>query len=188
MPVRPRLFAVHAAVDHAIDECGVGQGIAAAPQSLGHLHVDEFAGGLAAVMQAEADFGLAAVRDDRRCIVGHQLPPGGEILDLERIDGGRPLGGRELQQAELRLVGVFGDELGIERDRARFPNMDAKLFELILLDDQRNGHSSLLALRRGPETGRHYRTARPDAARPDGRRKPLVRNMACKSVRRKRRT
>ena len=54
----------------------VSQGITAAAQALGHLHVDEFAGGPAGVVQAKADLRLAAVRDDRRFVVGHQLPPG----------------------------------------------------------------------------------------------------------------
>ena len=166
VPVRTGLFAVHPAVDDAVDERGVRQRIAAAPQPLGHLHVDEFAGGLAGVMQTEADFRLAAVRDDRRLVVGHQLPPAGQTSsDLQRIHGGRALGGRELQQAELRLVGIFGDELGIERDEARFPNMDAELVELILLDDQRDGHivSACSATRPGDRAALSYGpTGRPD--------------------------
>ena len=64
VPVRARLFAVHAAVEHAIDERGVRQRITAAPQPLGHLHVDEFAGGLAA-----RNAGKSGFRPGRRALM-----------------------------------------------------------------------------------------------------------------------
>ena len=61
VPVRPRLFAVHALVEDAVDQRRVSQRIAAAAQALGQLHVDELAGRPAGEMQTKADLCLAAV-------------------------------------------------------------------------------------------------------------------------------
>ena len=65
-----------------------------------------------------------------RCAVGEPLPERRQVVDGKRINHRQPLSHSHLDQAQLGVEGVLGDELGVEGDQLSFGMRVAKLAKL----------------------------------------------------------
>ena len=85
----------------------------------GDLHVEQVGRRPADRLEAELDLAPAGV-DDRLGgpAAATRLPERGHVVDGHGVDHGQPAVGGDLHQAQHRPVGVLGDELGVEGDRA----------------------------------------------------------------------
>ena len=67
---------------------------------------------------------------------GQQTPKGRHVAHAERVDHRQLASRRDLHQAQLRPVGVFGDELRIESNIGRGADRITKLDEISIGGDQ----------------------------------------------------
>lgn len=91
------------------------------------------------------------MHDDPRGVVGHQLPPGRQITDFQRINRHAAVGSRELQQTQVGAIGELREEFGIEADNACGTNFFAEVIEVGLACNQ-DGHGGFQVIAEGVET------------------------------------
>ena len=97
-------------------ELVVGNRIAIAEHHGGNLSIDQRRRNDSGGVPADFDVLARRVKDLDHGRIGHQRKEGSEIdARRERIDHERLLGARQLRDAELRVIGRFAQELGIDR-------------------------------------------------------------------------
>ena len=76
-----------------------------------------------------------SVYDHEPIRIRHQPPERIERPDRERIDEHEPRGRRDLNQAQMWMVGVFANELGVEANDGRGGEVGAALQQVVGVRD-----------------------------------------------------
>ena len=114
----------------------MANGVHKADHSRDDLQVEKAARCTASLKMAEPYFLAAGMNDDAIGRIDHDLPEAIERTCCQRIDQIETLGRGHLQQAEMRMITVFADELRIEAKIARGSQMFAASDQFVrLLDD-----------------------------------------------------
>ena len=71
------------------------------------------------MIEAKANLFTSGMNDDRRLVVGHDVPPRRKISDPIGVNGNGSFGGSQLNQAEFRQIRMLGNEFCIESDDTR---------------------------------------------------------------------
>ena len=104
----------HVAGD-ALHELVVGNGIAIAQNHGGDLRVEDRMRDQAGPVPDDFNVLARGVKDFHDALVRHQGEEGREVeAGRERIDHHRFVGARHLRDAELRVIGRFPQELGVD--------------------------------------------------------------------------
>ena len=141
-PIRSCLAPIDLGTEDALHQGFVREGETSTEKPLGDLDIHEFAGPLPGIAETESNLFPTAMDDDRRHVVGHDLPPGAQVLDFERIDRFDPIRCAELQQTEPGTEVRLGNEFRIEGDRSRVSQMATKSVEVGLFGNQPARHHS----------------------------------------------
>lgn len=135
-PVGAGLGGFYPDVEGLAQEFAVGDRVAGALESGQHLDIDDAAGESACVLKAEVEFCASGVHDDFATLAAEGVPEGGEVLDGDGVYDGLDFVRGDLDQAKLWVVGVFGDELGVEGNARGLAQVRAEAFELVRLGDE----------------------------------------------------
>jgi len=134
-PIGAGFFLRDRFADQLRREGAVGRRILHADKAGGNLHVEPAGGRLARRLPDEAKFLAAGVDQCFAARRGEQVPQRREVFDLQRIDNGQVLVGRELDQAKVGLKTVFGDEFRVVSDDRRRSDDLAEVPQLLVRND-----------------------------------------------------
>ena len=137
-----RLLAEELADDRAV---GGGELVRAKPG--GVLHVEAALRDGADGAEHEAQF-LAAGVEDGGLLARGDGPPEGEHVDFLRVDDCHFVGSDDLDQAQLRMKRVLGDEFGVETDDRRGFKPLGEFVEIALADNGGRRHLASSSVRR----------------------------------------
>ena len=117
-PVGEAVRLVQGVAGDALHELVIRDGIAIAQHHGGDLRVDDRRRDGASFVPANFDILPGGVKYLGDVLVCHQCEKGSKIdAHRERVDNDRLFETRHLRDAEPRVIGVFAQELGIDRDK-----------------------------------------------------------------------
>ena len=162
--------------EQALDEILVADLLAEPERHRRHLRIEQGMGGAAGQVEDDLDILAAGVEDlEHMLVIDEQVHQGGEVDPLRLgIDRRRLLAIGDLDQAQLRPIGVLAHELGVDRDEVRPGEPFAELFEGLGIADQgMDTHRAALIARPPRKTKRVRRRARrgPDFSVDEGGRR-----------------
>ncbi len=102
-----------------------------ADETGGNLNIEQISGTAADGIEGEAEFFAAGMDDGVVIGLGEDFPKTIERAGSEGVDDAEARGGADLHEAELRAVGVLGNEFGIETDGGRLGQFVAQLRKLL---------------------------------------------------------
>ena len=98
-----------------------------AGQAGGELHVEESFGQLLDCQQAELHFAARGMDDGLMVAIDQRLPERPNVVQDDGVDHRQVLRRADLDQAEFRPIGVFGNEFGVQRNPGARGKLLAKL-------------------------------------------------------------
>ena len=124
---------VDAFIENLLKQLGHAHGKTKPDQPGGNLDVEQFGGGQTNGQLAKANLFPASVNHHFPVRFHQELPKRFDVFDFDRVDEDQFLGGRDLNQTDFGLVGVFADEFRVQGDKIVLCNVHARTPEVMVI-------------------------------------------------------
>ena len=100
--------------EYGLDQVGITNLFRVSQQQGGNLGIEHRGGQAAPEVKEDLHILPSGMHDLGDALIVDNIEQWRQVSQCQRIDTGNNVGGRNLQQAELRIIGFFAEELGIQ--------------------------------------------------------------------------